>query len=245
MNDPFRSVKIMGIPFANTTRHQFINQLQTRIQNHQNTFVVTANPEIVMYANRNEPYRNLILKADYISPDGIGIIKAAATLKTPLPERITGFDIFTGLLKWADQTQKKVYFLGAKPHVINLLTTKLAANFPGVQVVGARDGYYKDESLIAAEIKAQQPDIVFVATGFPKQEQFIASHRHLTNGLWMCVGGSFDVFVGIVKRAPQFWQNHHLEWFYRLITEPKRLKRQMIIPQFMWKIHQLKKQNKL
>lgn len=240
MNDPFSSVKIMGIPFANTTRKQFVEQLQTRVKNHQNTFVVTANPEIVMYARTDNSYRETLLKADYISPDGIGIIKAANSLKTPLSERIAGYDIFTELVEWANKTHQKVYFLGAKPAVISALKSKLSTSFPNIQLVGAHDGYFKDEAVIAADIEHQQPDIVFVATGFPRQEKFIAQHRHLSDGLWMGVGGSFDVFVGNVKRAPKFWQTHHLEWFYRLLTDPRRLRRQMIIPQFMWEIHKLK-----
>ncbi|WP_412988766.1 WecB/TagA/CpsF family glycosyltransferase [Pediococcus siamensis] len=240
LNSPFSSVPIMGIPFAQTTRVQFVNHLQNRIDAHQNTFVITANPEIVMYAGRNPAYHTTLLSADYISADGIGIVKAAQALDTPLPERITGYDIFTDLLRWAETNQKKVYFLGAKPAVITALAAKVAHDFPHIQVVGAQDGYYQDETAITTAIANHQPDLIFVATGFPKQEQFIAEHRHLADGLWMGVGGSFDVFVGAVKRAPKFWQDHHLEWFYRLVTDPRRLKRQLIIPQFMWKIHQLK-----
>ncbi|AVL00501.1 WecB/TagA/CpsF family glycosyltransferase [Pediococcus inopinatus] len=241
MNKPFSSIEILGIPFANTTRDQFVNQLQKRINHHENTFVVTANPEIVMYAQKEPNYQKLILTADYISPDGIGIVRASHTLKTPLSERIPGYDIFMDLLNWASQNQKKVYFLGAKPQVIQQLKLKLTKDFPGLKLVGAHDGYFKSETEIVATIEKQQPDIIFVATGFPNQEKFIARNRHLTKGLWMGVGGSFDVFVGAVKRAPKWWQTHHLEWFYRLVTDPRRLKRQLIIPQFMWKIHQLKK----
>ncbi|AMV62663.1 N-acetylmannosaminyltransferase [Pediococcus damnosus] len=241
MNKPFSSIDILGIPFANATRNQFLDQLQGRIEHHQNTFVVTANPEIVMYARKDPAYRKLILTADFISPDGIGIVKASQTLKTPLPERVTGYDIFTHLLNWANQNKKSVYFVGAKPQVIKQLKLKLAQDFPNLQLTGAHDGYFKSDTEIVNVIEKQQPDIVFVATGFPNQEKFIAHNRHLTKGLWMGVGGSFDVFVGAVKRAPKWWQVHHLEWFYRLITDPRRLKRQLIIPQFMWKIHQLKK----
>lgn len=241
INASFSSVEIMGIPFANATQQQFVRQLQKRIVARQNTFVVTANPEIVMYAAQNQKYRDIVLTADYISADGIGIVQAAKTLHTPLPERVTGYETFTSLMSWSESQSRKIYFLGAKPAVIAALTKKVATQYPHIQVVGAQDGYFNDDTKVAKTIQESQPDIVFVATGFPRQEQFIAQHRQLTNGLWMGVGGSFDVFVGAVKRAPEFWQKHHLEWFYRLLTDPKRLKRQLVIPKFMWAIHKLKK----
>lgn len=116
-----RTVDILGIPFFNTTETDFQEILHNKINDHTNTFVVTANPEIVMYAKANPRYAELIQSADYIIPDGIGIIMGAKMLKTPLQERVTGYDLFVHLLEWGNAHQKSAFFIGAQPAVIRKL----------------------------------------------------------------------------------------------------------------------------
>lgn len=242
MQSTFPTVTVLDIPFVKTTAAEFLTEVQHRIIQQQNTFVVTANPEIVMYGHDHPDYQQLLLTADFITPDGIGILNGAQILNQPLPERITGFDTLQALLKWGSDQHRSAYFLGAKPTVIAQLKEVLARDYPGLQVVGLHDGYFKDATPIVADIQAQQPDMVFAALGFPKQEQFIADHRHVTHGLWMGVGGSFDVLAGAVVRAPKFWQNHHIEWLYRTLKEPKRLKRIAVIPHYLRLVRQQAKQ---
>lgn len=242
MQPSFSTVTVLGVPFVKTTADRLLTTLQARIVAKQNTFVVTANPEIVMYAHEHPEYQRLIRNADYITPDGVGILDGAKLLNQPLPERITGFDTMHALLEWAGREHRSAYFVGAKPEVVATLKQTLPRDFPGLVIAGIHDGYFDDDAAIVADIQATQPDMVFAALGFPKQETFVAQHRHTTKGLWMGVGGSFDVLAGAVDRAPKFWQEHHLEWAYRTFKEPKRLKRIAIIPRYLHLVRQQAKQ---
>jgi len=233
MQTTFSTVTVLDIPFVKTTTDELLKVLKQRIVDQQNTFVVTANPEIAMYAHDHPDYLDLIHTADFVTPDGVGILDGAKILKQPLPERITGFDTLEALLNWASDNHRSAYFVGAKPVVIAQLKRVLDIQFPGLIIAGMHDGYFEDDAEIVADIAAKQPDMVFAALGFPKQERFINAHRHTTKGLWMGVGGSFDVLAGAVVRAPEFWQKHHLEWLYRTVKEPKRLKRIAVIPHYL------------
>lgn len=229
----FQTVNVLGVDFINTTNHDFLTQLKADSQANKNRFVVTANPEIVLAAKQNPQLAAAIKSSDYTTADGIGIIKGAKILKTPLPERITGYDTMCALLDWANANQKRVYFLGAKPSVLADLKKKLAQNYPDLVIAGSNDGYFQDEGPIVNDIKQAKPDFVFVALGFPKQELFIANHRQVAAAIWMGVGGSFDVLAGHVKRAPAFWVNHHIEWLYRLLKEPSRFVRMLALPKYL------------
>ncbi|VDG18071.1 WecB/TagA/CpsF family glycosyltransferase [Lactiplantibacillus mudanjiangensis] len=233
MSAPFKTVSILDVPFINTTNAAFVTQLQTDILAHQNRFVVTANPEILMYAREHPDYQQVLTQADYITPDGIGVIQGAQILGTPLPERITGYDTLLSLLTWGAQHQQRIFLLGAKPAVLKQVVEKVKDTYPGLVIAGALDGYFQDADAVVNQIAAAKPDMIFVATGFPKQEFFIAKYRHRVAGLWMGVGGSFDVLAGAVKRAPKFWQDHHIEWLYRLIKEPSRFKRMLVLPRYL------------
>lgn len=244
MSKEFPLVSVLNVPFINTTQAAFLTTIESHINNRENTFVVTANPEIVMYARNNPSYQQILNNADYITPDGIGILKGAAILGTPMAERITGYDTMLDLLKWGNEQHKSVYLIGAKPEVITDVKNVVTTRYPNLNIAGIHDGYFDDFAPIAQDISKTQPDMVFLAVGFPKQEQLIADYRHQNNGLWMGVGGSFDVLSGHTKRAPKFFQNHHLEWFYRLLSEPTRLKRMMVLPRYLKTVKQSARTNK-
>ncbi|WP_283597046.1 WecB/TagA/CpsF family glycosyltransferase [Ligilactobacillus aviarius] len=233
-------VNILGIEFDNFTQKELVHQLITDNQQHLNRFVVTANPEIVLAATRDPNYQQIINHADYVTADGIGIVKGAQILGTPLAERVTGFDTMQALLQYADQSQKKVYFLGGKPAVISALKNVIEKKYPHLVIAGMHDGYFNDEEPIVHEIQQAQPDFIFVALGFPKQDFFIAHHRSIANSIWMGVGGSFDVLTGNVQRAPEFWINHHIEWLFRLIQEPTRFKRMLALPRYLFRVYRQK-----
>lgn len=237
-------IDVLGVDFDNKNFKQFQNEFIGRINTHQSTLVVTANPEIVMSANENPEFMKILQSdADYITPDGIGIIKAACILNTPLPERVTGYDLFVWFMKLANERSLRVYLIGAKPNVIHAVQTKIAHEYSDIQLVGAEDGYFKEDlETVAYQIEHAEPDLVFAALGSPKQEQLLSILRkNLFPALMMGVGGSFDVFSGKVKRAPQIWQKAHLEWLYRLLKEPARLSRVSILPKFMIKVCQTKR----
>lgn len=230
-----KKVNVLEIDFLPTTNREFRQTLINDNVMHKSRFVVTANPEIVLAARADKHYADVISQADYVTADGIGIVIGAKILGHPLPERITGYDTMIALLKYADRTQKKVYLLGAKPEVLEKVKEQLAIQYPNIIIAGAHDGYFSadEEDSIAADIQQSQPDFIFVALGFPKQEYFIAKYKDKANAIWMGVGGSFDVLSGTVKRAPEFWQNHHIEWLYRLLKEPTRFKRMLALPRYL------------
>lgn len=234
------TVDILGINFLSTTNREFIEQLKKDSLHHQNRFVVTANPEIVLAARKDKEYQKTIKQADYVIADGIGIIIGGSILKTPLPERVTGYDTLISLLNFANKYSKKIFLVGAKPEVISQVQVNIKNDFPNIKIVGAYDGYFKDDHHITSAIASSQPDFVFAALGFPKQEYFIAKNKNLAPAIWMGVGGSFDVLAGMSKRAPVFWQKHHIEWLYRLIQEPSRIGRMMALPKYLLLVYRKK-----
>lgn len=226
---------ILGVRFSTQSFQETVADLVKRIESGHMTHVVTANPEIVMIAREQEKLRTILERA-YVVPDGIGIVYAAKWLHQPIHERITGIELLEALMVHADERKWKVYMLGASPESNRSASERLAERYPQAQIVGARDGYFRaeDEPEIIREITSLQPDILFVAMGAPRQEEWISAYRdQLQVPLVMGVGGSFDVIGGRVKRAPVVWQKLHLEWFYRLLKQPSRWKRQLAIPLFV------------
>lgn len=236
-------ITVLGVPFDNKTKRDFLTAFMRQIKNHEKTFVVTANPEIVMYAKQHTDYMKVLLETDYIVPDGIGIIKGAQILGTPLAERVPGFELMVALLQEANLNQLRVYFLGAKQEVVEKVVAQVRKDYPFIQIAGYHDGYFdlKDKKMIN-EVQGTQPDIVFAALGFPKQERWISQYLETAEkGLLMGVGGSFDVLSGTAKRAPQFFLDHNIEWFYRLLKQPSRLGRMMALPKFLLEVYKQKK----
>jgi N-acetylglucosaminyldiphosphoundecaprenol N-acetyl-beta-D-mannosaminyltransferase len=237
-------VEILTIPFIDSNMDEFMNRMiYPRLMNQEKTFVVTANPEIVEYANEHKDYKDIIISADYITPDGVGIIMASKWLNQPLQERITGFDLMNELFRVADEKALKVYLLGAEENVIEAAALKVKELYPGLELVGYNHGYIdiKDD-VLPKSIAELEPDIILTALGFPRQEKWVSRHYALFNkGLFMGVGGSFDVLAGKVNRAPVFWQKMRLEWLYRLIQQPSRWKRMLALPRFVLKVRRLRK----
>lgn len=229
-------VTVLGVRFNPLTQEEFMHQFKQRFAENKGSFVVTANPEIVMYAKAHQDYAHLLrTEADFITADGIGVVKAAAMLNTPLPERVTGYDLMLALLAWANDANLKVALIGAKQAVNELAVAKVHAAYPNVQVVAAHDGYFDlEDRSVYDQVVAAQPDMVFAALGFPKQELFLADLKQaLPSAYLMGVGGSFDVLAGVAKRAPKWMQRIHMEWFYRLLKDPKRIGRMAVLPKFL------------
>ena len=233
-----KHVNILGVPFSITNHSTLVEQLNQHIQKHEKSFVITANPEIVMRANQEEAYMKSLHRATYITADGIGIVKASRLLGQTLPERVTGYDVMIEMLKSADLNHYRIYLLGAHRDTLEEVKKHIQQFYPHIQVVGSHDGYFDwHHNTISEEIMQSSPDLVFVALGAPKQENWIAEHIDQFNkGVFLCVGGSFDVIAGKVKRAPLSWQNKNLEWFYRLLQQPTRWKRMLALPRFSYHV---------
>lgn len=242
-----KKVTVLGVNFSDLSMDQFKNKLLNRLNNHLSTLIVTANPEIVMAANENPEFMKLINQdADYVSADGVGIIQGAKMLGTPLPERVTGYDLFTWLMHIANLRELRVYLIGAKPEVLAAVKEKVATQYPNINLVGAEDGYFKENlDVVANRIAKTHPDMVFAAIGYPRQEQLLhILRKDLVPAVMMGVGGSFDVFSGMTKRAPEAFQKLRLEWFYRLLKEPTRAKRMLVLPRYVMAVRKEKRKRK-
>lgn len=234
----FQTVHILGVPFVRATMDEMMSVIHAHVKQQKPCFIVTANPEIVMKANEEPTYMATIQQADYVVADGIGVVKAAEWLGTPLPERVAGYDLLCRCLQLADEHEYRVYMIGAKEEVVQAAAKHVRDRYPNARLVGVRNGYFDwNDQTIVEEVKQAEPDFVFVALGMGKQEQWIAEHIHTVGrGVWMGVGGSFDVLAGVVKRAPELWIRLNLEWLYRLLKQPTRAKRMMALPRFAWTI---------
>lgn len=190
-------VTILGVPFDNITQEDFLKALYDRLVNKQKTFLVTANPEIVMYARDNEDYYQLLLQADYIAPDGIGIVKAARTLGKTIKERVPGYELMLGLLEIANIEKQNVYFIGAQEDTIELTVSEVERRWPNINIVGYHHGYFNhaDPKMIE-KVKNTDPDLIFVAFGFPRQEKWISNYlSQASHGIAVGVGGVLTCYL--------------------------------------------------
>ncbi len=239
MSKQVNHVTIMDVPFTNLTQKELLDQhIYRRLHRMNKTFVVTANPEIVMMAKENKRYHSLISRADFIIPDGTGIVMASKVIRNPIKERIPGFDLMTHLIGYAEDQSLSCFFLGAKQEVLDKMISRIKELHPFLKIAGAHHGYFDlGDREVAEKVKKAKPDLVFVALGSPAQEKWITKYyQEFDKGLFMGVGGSFDVIAGEVKRAPAIWIKFHLEWFYRLIKQPFRWKRILKVFEFMFRI---------
>jgi N-acetylglucosaminyldiphosphoundecaprenol N-acetyl-beta-D-mannosaminyltransferase len=205
----------------------YLLSLKEKLEKEEKTFVVTANPEAFMFGEQ-DPEMDAILMDDAVSTvaDGIGIVRGAAMINIKVEERIPGVDIAEQLMIYGNELGKSIFLLGSKQEVIDAMCKVMAEKYPNLKVAGAINGYVPDKDAAFEEIKAAAPDIVLVALGIPAQEKLIYKHlKDFNKGIFVGVGGSLDVLSGTKERAPQFFIKHNLEWAYRIMKEPKRLKR--------------------
>lgn len=208
-------------------QENFERELKYRLSNDIKTFVVTANPETLMIGKENQALNEVLEDSTtMIVPDGIGVVKAGRSLGLDIKGRVTGVEISEYLIKQADQLKKSLYFFGAKEEVVKALVQKVEKDYPGIVIVGYSHGYEKDKDKVFEKIVDLKPDIVLVALGIPLQELLIRRHyEQFEKGIFVGVGGSFDVLSGMKKRAPKIFIALNLEWLYRIVKEPKRIKR--------------------
>lgn len=197
--------------------------------------VVTINPEMILSAKSNPDFAEIINSAELVIPDGIGVQLGLKILGHNV-RRIAGIEFGRKLIdKFASQPTA---FVGAKPEIIQKAVENLKKQVPNLNAVYVQDGYFKDDDRVLDELTAANPKLVLVALGSPKQEIFISKAKNLLpNALFIGLGGSFDVWSGVVERAPEIWQKLGLEWLYRTVKEPKRFKRIFpTLPLFVLKV---------
>ena len=211
----------------NKSEESFHKILKKNLEEDKKTFIVTANPETFMMSEKDSEIRNMLLDKNVtLVPDGIGVVKAAKMLNINVYERIAGVDIAKFLLEYANEKGLKLYLFGSKQEVIDRMQQIIEKEYCNIKLVGATNGYVNDKDKEFENIRKLNPDIVMVALGIPVQEKLIYNHLNdFKKGIFIGVGGSFDVLSGTKKRAPKLFIKLNLEWLYRIICEPKRLKR--------------------
>lgn len=209
------------------SKENYYKELKEKLKNNKKQFIITANPEIIMHSNEDKEILEMLMDSDVsIVPDGIAVVKAANKLGIKVKERITGVDIAEKLLEYSNELGKKVYLFGSKQEVIDSMINVIKEKYPSVDLVGATNGYVKDKDKVMDDIKNLNPDVVMVALGVPAQEKLIYKHiNKYKKGIFIGVGGSFDVISGMKKRAPKIFIKTNTEWLYRIVKEPSRLKR--------------------
>ncbi|KAI7257465.1 hypothetical protein KC345_g10786, partial [Hortaea werneckii] len=186
--------------------------------------LITANPEITLASQSDERLRQIICSADLIVPDGIGIVLAARRQGSPIPERVTGYDLLLNLLAKGNEQGWSFYFLGTDELTSGQAVEKITQRYPQVKIAGRHHGFFTlaEEPGIIAEIQQAKPDILIVAMGAPYSDKWLHKHKEELADIKVVfgVGGSLDVISGKVKPAPAIWKKLNLEWAHRLLFAP-------------------------
>ncbi len=230
---------ILGVGVDAVTFNEAVKIVLSFLNEDKPHTVFTPNPEMIMLACRDKEFKDILNGADLVVPDGIGVVYASKLNKVKIKERVAGYDLTQALFDAIKETDFTVYFLGSAPGIAEVARDKLIEKYPGLKIIGINDGYFdsKKEKLIIKDIKEKKPDILLVGMSMAKQEKWIDRHKNrLPCKILIGVGGSFDGFSQRVKRAPVMFQKLGLEWLYRLIKQPSRLKRQIYLPVFVFKV---------
>ena len=234
-------INVRGINFDNVTLSEATSLLGEHLEKGEGMKAVyTPNAEIVQLCIEKDEYYELINSAEMIVPDGIGVIKAAKILGTPMKERVPGVELGERMIEFCAEAGRKVYFLGGKSGVAALAAENMAKKYPALSIAGAADGYFKKEGeesdKVIENILSSGAELLFVCLGVPVQEKWIFDNRdRLCKNVKVCMalGGSLDVYSGSVKRAPAIFRKTGFEWLYRLLKQPSRIGRMMKLPKFL------------
>lgn len=198
--------------------------------------IVTINPEMIQTASKNPDFANIINNAELVVPDGIGVEIGLKILGHKV-RRIAGIELGRALILTALQENRR-HLSEQNPEIIEKAVDNLKKEVPDLNPVYVQDGYFKDDERVLNELTQKHPRLVLVALGSPKQEFFInEAKKRLPDAVFIGLGGSFDVWSGVVQRAPEIYQKMGLEWLYRTVKEPQRFKRIFpTLPLFILKV---------
>ncbi len=236
-------IDVRGVGFDNVTLDTSVSLLSEHIKSGSSLAAVyTPNSEIVQLCidDETDEMTRMINSAELIIPDGIGVVKAAKILGTPLKCKVAGVELGAKMIEFAAKNDIPIYFLGGKPGVADSARDKLTEKYPTLRVSGLSDGYFKktgeESDAVVEKIAVSGAKILYVCLGAPAQERWIYENKTALSDAGVLVamglGGSLDIFAGNVKRAPKIFIKLGLEWFYRLITDPARIGRMMALPKF-------------
>ena len=232
-------IEMMGCKVDNLSMEETLQKIEGFIFSGRPHQHVVVNVDKLVKASRDPELRQIINDCALINADGMPVVWASRLLGKGLKERVAGVDLFESLMQRSVEKGWRVYLLGAREEVVSGVFNIYQRKYPGLTIAGYRNGYWKpeEEAGVVEQIKAAQADLLFVAISSPKKEQFLGKYQaEMRIPFAMGVGGTFDVAVGKVKRAPVWMQKSGLEWFYRFLQEPRRMFKRYFIDDmaFIW-----------
>ncbi|KQQ88868.1 WecB/TagA/CpsF family glycosyltransferase [Massilia sp. Leaf139] len=234
------AITLMGCRIDNLSMEETLGRIEGFIRSGKPHQHVVVNVDKLVKAGRDPELRRIINACALVNVDGMPVVWASRLLGKPLKERVAGVDLFEALMRRAGERGWRVFLLGARAEVVAAVAETYRRRYPQLVVAGWRDGYWQDEAeeaAVAEQVRASGADLLFVAIGSPKKEQFLGRWQETMRiPFAMGVGGTFDVAIGRVKRAPRWMQRAGLEWFYRFLQEPRRMFRRYFIEDmaFVW-----------
>lgn len=227
-------IDVLGVSFDDLTMDRAVAGAMELLEAPGYHYIVTPNPELVTLAGKDETFRQSLAGAALTLADGVGVTYAAKLLGRPLQGRVPGIDFAGRLMEELARTGGKLFLLGAKPGVARQAADNLTVQYPGLTVCGVHDGYFQEDAPVIEAIRSSGAEVLFVCLGAPKQENWMACNGAAAGvRLAVGLGGSLDVFAGVVQRAPELWRKLGLEWLYRLLKEPSRIGRMACLPLFL------------
>jgi N-acetylglucosaminyldiphosphoundecaprenol N-acetyl-beta-D-mannosaminyltransferase len=226
-------ITLMGCSIDNLSMEETLQTIEGFIHTGRPHQHVVVNVDKLVKASRDPELRQIINDCALINVDGMPVVWASRLLGKPLKERVAGVDLFEALMRRAGDKGWRVFLLGAKEEVVSKVAATYQHKYPRLVLAGYRNGYWKgelEEAQVVEQIRDARPDLLFVAISSPKKEQFLGRYQaEMKIPFAMGVGGTFDVAIGHVKRAPVWMQKSGLEWFYRFLQEPRRMFRRYFI----------------
>jgi N-acetylglucosaminyldiphosphoundecaprenol N-acetyl-beta-D-mannosaminyltransferase len=222
---------LFGLPVDAITMMQAVARCVEAVEQDEYFTVGVVNAAKIVAMKKNAALRQAVTDCDMILADGQSVVWASRMLRSALPERVAGIDLFLELLAVASRRSYRVYFLGARQEVLERMLSEVRSRYPQISIAGFRNGYFNadEEEMVAADIYEAKADLLFIAMSSPKKELFLRNWGEKTG---VCVvhgvGGSFDILAGETRRAPIWYQRHGLEWLYRARQEPIRLGRRYL-----------------
>ena len=233
-------LKILDIWVDPVDREQAIDRVRLFLKGNKPCSIFAVNPEKNFSVPRDPALYDVFKQADLLIPDGIGMVLAARLLHGARLSRVPGVEFMKAICHLAAKEGRSVFIYGSRESVNKTAADKLRMQYPGLRIAGRSDGYVQDEQMpeLVQRINDSRADILFLALGSPKQEKWFASHAPDLSHVKVCqgIGGTLDTIAGNVRRAPDIWQRFSAEWLYRLLSEPKRINRQRVLPIFAFRV---------
>lgn len=229
--------KLIDVPVDILTMTDIQKDLSSYFEMNKKMTLTSVNPQIILMAEKNQAVKQFIESSTHRIPDGIGLVKVSGWMKGNIKERVAGIDVMSEVLTFANTHHKRIFLYGAQPEVVKLAAEKIKLTYPHLELAGYIDGFTKkSEAEIVKEMNDTKAEIIFVAMGSPRQEEWlIRNMAKLDATVFQTIGGSLDVISGTAKRAPDIFIKMNLEWLYRSFSNPKRFNRIFQVPLFIVK----------